>query len=1145
MKITRDVFDRLCALATEACRAHSANHTSPHSKAAAEATAGEPEKNYELEIRYRKSSALAQPGQQLESGPDRSAFVVLLTYLRSLPSTYQALPTAHTLELVTAIHGGGAGHAKRRVIYSADSLAQVLQKAARGEPPARVENKAQVAAPVDVPDFCLRCAASEEVLTTPATTPTTNTATTPTTPTASTTGALQLFEAGPQTPTTTPITARYKQRFSFRVQEPGQEVRMDLTVVRTVRGVAKDLGDLAPRVLRAPEAFEIEMELPGFASAPSPATECEAKAKAAVLLLLRHWSVVLKVTEDTEYVIPASEKAQVMSEYSALVNVNSRPGAPVVAAGPKLVTLERDHVATGLAGYAVTEKADGEHRLVFVSSQRRVYTLDDRLNVRFTGRTLPQPDAAQKAAAGSAPQHQQDLAMTLVEGEMLPRRPGAPVATILLFDAFFVGGDSVAQLPLMSTVAGAAAGVGGAAKTPAAPAAAAKTPAAEIQSRLAAAEAVAVALSAPGSLDVRVKAFYPIRTSDPADLAVAVRSVFDRERVGAYDYPTDGLIFTPAALAVGASEAGGKAKLFGTWKKAYKWKPPEFNTIDFLVRMRPSERVTSEDGSLAKVADLYVAAALPYLRPITSLMYLSNHIPVNFSGARRKLVPQLFQPADAPTAHVAVLPATSPEDKCFALEGDEIMDDSIVEFRFNAAAKQWQPLRVRHDKTEKYARTGDVGGAANKLETALSVWRSIQSPVTAETLTSMISASPTDVGVLQQQQEQDGEQEDDEEQEEEEQQAASGTYYARRSTLAKAMRLFHNRWVKGKHLLMSLRGRASSLVDFGCGRAGDLNKWAEMSLTRVLGLDLYASNLQDQADGAHVRALAFLRGTRPSQGVPRMAFLPLDLRRPLDVEAIDDQNGDREAARVLFGIVKPAERDLRSFHGFARMPFDVVSCQFAVHYFFESAETLAGFTHNLVRFLRPGGYLVGTCLDGARVREALRDVPYGGSIEGRAAVAGAKTASTIWRVTRLYHDEDSGAGGVGGGRKVAKGDAADLTTDTTTDTKAENGTGQTIRVYMESIGQALTEYLVPFDLLVKALRAADVHPLSDGEAKEIFGWPSSTGFFEDLHQDLQQRVSLEGSPESRDRSLQAAAHMSDDEKRYSYLNRWFAFKRAG
>ena len=44
------------------------------------------------------------------------------------------------------------------------------------------------------------------------------------------------------------------------------------------------------------------------------------------------------------------------------------------------------------------------------------------------------------------------------------------------------------------------------------------------------------------------------------------------------------MIFTPINLSVGAKKEGDDSILTGTWNRVFKWKPPEENTIDFLVK---------------------------------------------------------------------------------------------------------------------------------------------------------------------------------------------------------------------------------------------------------------------------------------------------------------------------------------------------------------------------------------------------------------------------------------------------------------------------------------------------------------------------------------------------------------------------------
>ena len=59
-----------------------------------------------------------------------------------------------------------------------------------------------------------------------------------------------------------------------------------------------------------------------------------------------------------------------------------------------------------------------------------------------------------------------------------------------------------------------------------------------------------------------------------------------------FDYETDGLIFTPAY------EPAPSETFKTTWDKSFKWKPPEFNTIDFLVTVNKTKLNEHEIGNL-------------------------------------------------------------------------------------------------------------------------------------------------------------------------------------------------------------------------------------------------------------------------------------------------------------------------------------------------------------------------------------------------------------------------------------------------------------------------------------------------------------------------------------------------------------------
>ena len=54
--------------------------------------------------------------------------------------------------------------------------------------------------------------------------------------------------------------------------------------------------------------------------------------------------------------------------------------------------------------------------------------------------------------------------------------------------------------------------------------------------------------------------------------------------------------------------------------------------------------------------------------------------------------------------------------------------------------------------------------------------------------------------------------------------------------------------------------------------------------------------------------------------------------------------------------------------------FNVSSCQFAMHYFFENPDTLQGFLRNVAECTRLNGYFIGTAYDGKLVFNLLKKI---------------------------------------------------------------------------------------------------------------------------------------------------------------------------
>ncbi|KAH9857707.1 mRNA capping enzyme-domain-containing protein [Lenzites betulinus] len=133
-----------------------------------------------------------------------------------------------------------------------------------------------------------------------------------------------------------------------------------------------------------------------------------------------------------------------------------------------------------------------------------------------------------------------------------------------------------------------------------------------------------------------------------------------------------------------------------------------------------------------------------------------------------------------------------------------------------------------------------------------------------------------------------------------------------------------------------MRGR---VLDMGCGKGGDLTKWAKANVAEYVGLDIAAVSI-DQARHRHATS----RGAR---------FVA-------DFFALDCYS------HVLSDSLPPT---------LLATPFDVVSMQFCMHYAFESETKARTMLKNVASWLRPSGVFVGTIPNAKQLMEQLDGLP--------------------------------------------------------------------------------------------------------------------------------------------------------------------------
>ena len=576
-------------------------------------------------------------------------------------------------------------------------------------------------------------------------------------------------------------------------------------------------------------------------------------------------------------------------------------------------------------------------------------------------------------------------------------------------------------------------------------------------------------------------------------------------------YNTDGLILTSNSQPI-PQNPGVR------WNYQFKWKPSKDNTVDFLINYEKDVDIPTVDKIITtihpgtdntiqyKTMRLFVGGSKEdvLLNPRQTIL-LQQSLPKDKDSGHYR--PILFNPSDFPdtmanTCNVIIEadPETGEEYAMTEDSKEPIQDRSVVEMRYDPSREpgwRWIPTRIRHDKTERLqqaiAKRGQTkySGTMNDEGTANSVWNSIHNPVTLSMIrTGNEEPSEEEMKDLVKSRETD----------------IGKKYYERKAPreniiLIKGLQDFHNKYIKNDILLKRGLSGGKTLVDLACGKGGDLFKWVFNKATYVVGVDYAGDNILDPSNGIYKRYVDALIELGPDR-VPKMAFVIGDSSRTIITGEAGTTPEEGDMLRSMFGKF-PVKGSVPKYienvmAGSFRAGADVAACMFAIHYFFENVEKLNGFLKNLSDTVKVGGYFVGCCFDGNKVFNLLRTIDKGHSKVGKEGDI------PIWSIAKDYDKED-------------------LTPD-------EDSIGLGIDVEFMSIGATHKEYIVPFELLTLKLSTIGFE-LLDAATLKVMGLNSSTNTFD---------VSYEMA-----RKTGKKYNMPESVKQFSFLNRWFIFKRVG
>lgn len=617
------------------------------------------------------------------------------------------------------------------------------------------------------------------------------------------------------------------------------------------------------------------------------------------------------------------------------------------------------------------------------------------------------------------------------------------------------------------------------------------------------------------SLDVGVKEF--MFSSNEKSIFSQAEIVLKKDPLRVYH--TDGLIFTPNDMPLPQEPDV-------SFDYQFKWKPSEENTIDFLAVTQKDSESTGEDSITTgihpitqqsvryKTLHLYVGSSVrgdgEAIDPRAIILY-NLPLPSSYIGETKgqKYRPVPFIPKDyadpfAATCYVETFIDPKTNEEYISTEGTNeiIRDKSIVEMAYDPTQPpgwRWIPKRVRADKTEKFLIAskgrGKFSRTLNSDKTAQSVWNSIHNPVTYFMITTGSDVPSPEERAKEQIVER----------------GPIKKYFDRKATAAdllkvKGLQSFHGDYIKYNILYESIAKHTPSpkLLDLAVGRGNDLHKWVRMKAGFILGVDATEGCCKDPQDSGYSRLVQKIESSKTMRNpfpIPPMYFVVADSSLRLVDGSAGQDDEEADILRSLFGRVapiKPVPPAIEQEHSPLKSGADALTLMYALHYFFETPDKLNGLLQNIADNLRIGGYFVGTNFDGQSVFDFLRGV------EKDKSRVGMEGETILWEITKLY-------------------DAEELPLD-------DNAFGMAIDVNFISIGVTHREYLVPWPLFVAKMKSIGCELVDASELKQL-GLQNSTNMYEE---------SYDMAMKSRDK---LKYKMNEASKQYSFLNRWYIFKR--
>jgi hypothetical protein len=894
-------------------------------------------------------------------------------------------------------------------------------------------------------------------------------------------------------------TFRLIKRYSYKTHN--LPFRIDCSIVKTSKKRKYFIPEYTveqSEVFKNPENYEIEIELLNDKARNYNEEELTIMLKNIIKVILSGW-------QQSSFPISFKEEKTIQTEYMKLIYDNkplpkTKDGTKTRYIrssdfiGPSSISLEVSNIIP-IDGdsnipninnkYSVTEKADGLRKLLFVSKIGKIYLMDTNMNIQFTGMVTKH----------------RNMYNSIIDGEhVLYNKAGEFINLYLAFDIYYKNKENHKGFPFIQMEGLKYMND--------------KLPKDKFRLNvlnkfIKELEPSCVVLDYDSPLKIQAKNFYT-NLEEETNIFAQCKIILDGLSENMFEYETDGLIFTPCDKSVGSNNIGEiipPKKV--TWNHSMKWKPSEYNTVDFLISTVKDGGDNEEIGNIFKTGlnvsvnnqiVQYKTVILRvgfdenkhgFINPCADLIE-GNFPKYNQINENNKYKPMPFIPTrytpNFPIYECRLVLDNKGSTKNMLTEsGEEVIEDNtIVEFRYDASRDkyfQWIPIRVRYDKTAEFRKGRRNYG--NAFHVADSVWESINNPVTVEMITT--GENIPDI-------------------------SDSEVYYKKITNRqdVRGLRDFHNRFVKRK-LIMNVSSRGDTLMDTSVGKGGDLQKWIDSKLSLVFGVDLSKDNIENRINGACSR---YLKAKKKYKVLPNAMFLQADSSKNIRngeglysekakqiVNAILNNTGAREE-----GVLGKTPFKL---YGKGKDGFNIISTQFSLHYFFENVTSLHAYLRNVSENCKVGGYLIGTCYDGKRIFRSLENK----SLKESIFEMNNNDEGKMWDIRKDYVEDD-----------LEDNDSC---------------LGYKISVYMDTIGKRFTEYLVNFDYLNQVIENYGFVQAPLNDIKKM-GFSKAIGSFGDLFTDMEEDIE---SNKIKKADVGDALLITSKEKRLSFFNNYFIYKK--